>query len=175
MNMTTFSKNSLLFVGLALLGACGPSSGGAMDRGADAGALDGSSTSASPKTVDGRPLSAAAARFVGSWTYTSGSFTLACGTDPATTQDIPVASLTFRGGAQPDEVVMEDNGCEVPCTVVGDVATARPGVTCASDGSTYTSLVYTIASANLHEVGNLNGPENGIACQLSDDAYLTRD
>jgi hypothetical protein len=141
-----------------------------------AASTGGSPSSQQPTGSAGAPAASptGAAAFLGTWTYTSGTFTLACDGEPGVMAPVPAKSITFRAGPAADQItVVDDGGCEVPCTVEGNVAIGAVGSTCAANDQTVSSLRYTVSDGVLHEVGTITGTVNGESCQVSDDAQLT--
>jgi hypothetical protein len=135
-----------------------------------------SPSSQQPTGTAGAPAAspAGAAAFLGTWIYTSGTFTIACGGEPGVMAPVPAKSITFRAGPTADQItVVDDGGCEVPCTVEGNVAIGAVGSTCAANDQTVSSLRYTVTDGVLHEVGTIIGTVSGESCQVSDDAQLT--
>lgn len=142
----------------------------------NAASTGGSPSSQEPTGTAGAPPASPTGveAFLGTWTYTSGTFTLACGGEPGVTAPVPTRSITFRAGPAADQVtVVDDGGCEVPCTVKGNVAIGAVGSTCAADDQKVSSLRYILSGDVLREVGATTGTVNGESCQVSDDALLT--
>jgi hypothetical protein len=148
------------------LAACGPDGG------------DGPVTSDQIAADGGREVAADAsssptgiALFLGRWTYVSGNYTITC--DGLAPQSMPAAgAVMFTPGDAPDEIVASDGmGCDIPCTVSGNVATAYVGYVCPGDFAVE-SLVYTVSNGTLREQSTGNAPFASQLCGVSDDAML---
>ena len=149
------------------LAACGPDGGDGPvtheKAAADGGSVVGANASSS---------STATAPFLGKWTYVSGNYTISCDGQPDQSE-ASTGTVTFTPGDAPDEIVASDGmGCDIPCTVSGNVATAHLGYVCPGDFAVH-SLVYTLQSGMLREQGSGNAPVGTQLCGVSDDAMLT--
>ncbi|HEX4405091.1 MAG TPA: hypothetical protein VH560_09705, partial [Polyangia bacterium] len=124
----------------ALVG-CDPSSGTPLKE--PGGPDIDSSADASVAEVAAMPDAATnpAAQFLGVWSYMSGVGSLQC--VAATPAPFSVTGFVkfLSGGSDDQVIVVDDQGCQVPGTVSGNVVVAVVGSTCPDEGLTYTSLV----------------------------------
>ena len=116
------------------------------------------------------------AAFLGTWNYVSGVGSLACG-DATPIALHATGFVTFLRGAGANQVlVVDDQGCETPGSVSGNLAVVVPGSTCPDAGVTYSSLVYTLAAGTMREQltaqVDVQGDDD---CTASGDSSLTRD
>jgi hypothetical protein len=166
--MNTRANALMIFAMLTGLAACGP----------DGGDGSGISQKAAPdadsaKSADAAPVPTEAARFLGKWTYVSGTYTIACDGQPVRSTPA-TGTVTFTVGAAQDEIVASDGmGCDIPCTVSGNVATAYRGYVCPGD-LVVESLVYTLQAGALREQSSGNAPIEAQLCDISDDAMMAR-
>jgi hypothetical protein len=180
--MNNIVKATLLISILGGLGAC-PSPGDGKDVDAASAAAAHVSTSADAAVTDDAAATADATAtsadplpaFLGTWNYVSGGGSLLCGDTPAVSLS-PTGFVTFLRGAGADQlIVVDDEGCQIPCFVSGDVAVAVPGSTCPDEGVTYSLLVYTVAGGKLREQLTAQVDVQGDDCAGSGDSSLTRD
>ena len=154
---------------LAALQACGPD-GGDGSPAVETPAPDAGSAAA----ADGAAPPTGAARFLGTWTYVSGSYTLQCPNEPASL--IPVAGLgtvTFGASTTPDEIIAYNGmGCDIPCTVSGDFAECAQGTVCPIGVVKW--LHYTLQDGMVHEEARATAALDGQDCDLTDDAMMAR-
>jgi hypothetical protein len=183
--MNNFVKATLLISILGGLGACrGADGGNDVDRdGADASmstdatAMADVSVTADASVSNDARASAVdpAAAFLGTWDYVAGGGSLACGDAPPVS--LPATGFaTFLRGAGADQlIVVDDQGCEIPCSVSGDVAVAVPGSTCPDEGVTISVLVYTLTNGVMREQTTVQIDVEGDPCTGSGDSSLRRD
>ena len=88
--------------------------------------LCGSLFGCSSTTTSGSETSA----FVGTWKPTSGTETVTCGNQPASTSQI-TDNITWANSTTGSSIVLTSGTCNYTATVSGLTATAAPGQTCA--------------------------------------------
>jgi hypothetical protein len=179
--MNNFVKVTLLVSIVGGLGAC-PSEGGGkdVDHAIDAGADASTSTDAAVMAHDAATADAGAATadpaaaFLGTWNYVSGGGSLVCGDAPP--MSLPATGFaTFLRGSDADQlIVVDDQGCETPCSVSGNVAVAVPGSTCPDEGVTISVLVYTLTNGVMREQTTVQIDVDGETCTGSGDLSLRR-
>src|SRR5882672_5320413 len=135
--MKTRANALMILAMLTGLAACGPDGGDAPGVGEKV-APDGGR----PMAVNVAPTPMEADGFLGRWTYLTGDYTISCPGQPVRSKPA-TTPVTFIAGTTPDEIIATDgSGCDIPCTVSCNVATAAPGFVCPGDLAVE-SLVYT--------------------------------
>ena len=166
--MTTRTNALIIFGILTGLAACGP------DGGEDPVVTGKTAPDGGHAMIADASSSTSAVQFLGKWTYVSGNYTLACDGQPVLPTPA-TGTVSFTAGDGPDEIVASDGmGCDIPCTVASNVATAHPGYVCPGDLAVE-SLVYTLKDGALREQSSGNAPIQGQLCDVSDDAMLAHD
>ncbi len=115
------------------------------------------------------------AAFLGTWNYVSGGGSLLCGDAPPVWLPSTGFATFLRGAGANQLIVVDDQGCQAPCTVSGNVAVAVPSSTCPDEGVTISTLVYTLANDVMREQTTVQIDIDGEGCTGSGDSSLTRD
>jgi hypothetical protein len=124
----------------------------------------------------------AAAEFVGTWTYSSGTATASCG-GPSRTEPL-TGTLSIAAGIDADLAIVEGSECVIRLDVAGTIATARPNQSCdgAADGvSVKRSISGMTLSRNgstvtINETSTLSVIAGGLTttCNFSRSGVLSR-